>query len=220
MLEIKNLSASAGDKKIISGFSMSIADGETLVLRGKNGIGKSTLAAAVMNDPAFHITADEIKFDGRDLSLDSATTRALLGIYYAPQNAPEIPGLTLSSFFKHSMNARKKVSDKQEISAGEFFEKLNAARSSLDIPESWLARSVNVGFSGGERKRAALLGLKLASPKLAILDEIDAGADASLQKLIAGTINEMRAAGTSFLIISHQENFIKLLDNPRTVNLL
>jgi Fe-S cluster assembly ATP-binding protein len=215
MLEIKNLNVSVGNRKIIENFSLSIGEGEVLVLRGKNGIGKSTLAAAIMNDPAFTIKFDKMEFENHDLFLDSATTRALMGMYYAPQNVPEIPGLTLSSFFKHSMNARKKFNDKQEISAGEFFEKLNAARTRLNIPESWLARSVNVGFSGGERKRVALMGLILAKPRLAILDEIDAGADAALQKEIADTINELNAAGTSFLIISHQENFIKLLNRPR-----
>ncbi|MCL2629838.1 MAG: ATP-binding cassette domain-containing protein [Alphaproteobacteria bacterium] len=219
MLEIKNLNVSANAKKIITDFSLSAGDGEIVVIRGKNGAGKSTLAAAIMNDPRLEISADEILFQGADISTDPTTTRALKGVYFAAQNVPEIPGLTLTSFLKHSMNARKKFNDKQELSAGEFFERLDAAREKLNIPESWLARSVNVGFSGGEKKRIALMGLILAAPKLAVLDEIDAGADAALQKLIADTINEMRAKGAAFLIISHQENFIKLLNNPRGVRL-
>lgn len=217
MIEIKNLTASVGDKKLLTDFSMEISDGEIVVLSGKNGAGKSTLAAAIMNDPRYATQADKMEFDGRDISGDSATTRALLGIYFAAQNVPEIPGLTLSSFFKHSMNARYKFQNQREISAAGFYDALNAARARLDIPDNWMARGVNTGFSGGEKKRIALLGLILAAPKFAILDEMDAGADAALQRLIAQIVNEMRAAGTSFLIISHQADFVKLLDNPRQI---
>ncbi|MDR2685698.1 MAG: ATP-binding cassette domain-containing protein [Rickettsiales bacterium] len=218
MLSIKNMSVGLKDNSpIIKNFSLEVSDNAIVIVRGKNGAGKSTLAAAIMNDPRLVISAYEIKFDGRDISTDTTTTRALNGIYFAAQNVPEIPGLTLSSFLKHSMNARHKFINKQEISSADFFNKLNAARARLDIPESWLARSVNVGFSGGEKKRIALLGLILSEPKLAILDEIEAGADAGLQQLIADVINEMHAAGTAFLIISHQEGFIKMLDNARVV---
>ncbi len=140
-----------------------------------------------------------------------------MGIFLGAQNVPEIPGLTLLSFLKHSMIAHKHFETNQELSMGEFLEKLENAREHLNIPKDWLNRYVNVGFSGGERKRIMLLRLILTNPKLAILDEPDSGADKEVQKQIIDTINEM--PDTTFLFISHQDNFSSLINTTKTFTL-
>jgi Fe-S cluster assembly ATP-binding protein len=215
MLNIKNLIVSINDKKLFSGLNLETGSGDILILRGKNGIGKSTLASAIMAD-AKYLASGEISFNGTDISKLNTTARALLGIYYAQQNVPEIPGLSISSFLKHSMQARA-TANGAELNSVDFFKALNNATDALSIPKEWLARSVNVGFSGGEKKRLALLSLTLATPKLAILDEIEAGADKAMQKLTADTINKMNENGTAFLIISHQDGFISELKNGKEI---
>ncbi|MCL2339216.1 MAG: ATP-binding cassette domain-containing protein, partial [Proteobacteria bacterium] len=143
----------------------------------------------------------QIIFDGRDITKLSATERAIAGIFLGAQNVPEISGLSVMSFLKHSLSAHAAAAGK-ELSAGDFFKQLITARERLNIPESWLSRSINVGFSGGERKRLMMLRLILIRPKLAILDEPDSGVDAETQKLFAEIIHEMNCPPTETLRIS------------------
>lgn len=217
MLEIKNLYVSMDGKPLLENINITIPDGARCRLSGHNGSGKSTLVNTVAGDSSYTIDSGDIIFDGKNITKENATTRALMGIFLGAQNVPEIPGLTLLSFLKHSMIAHKHFETNQELSMGEFLEKLENAREHLNIPKDWLNRYVNVGFSGGERKRIMLLRLILTNPKLAILDEPDSGADKEVQKQIIDTINEM--PDTTFLFISHQDNFSSLINTTKTFTL-
>lgn len=218
MLEIKNLCVSMDKKTLLNNINMVIMDGERHRLAGHNGSGKSTLVNTIAGDPYYTIASGKIIFDGHDITKENATTRALMGIFLGAQNVPEIPGLTVLSFLKHSMAAHKHFETGHDLSMGEFLDKLEAAREQLDIPKDWLNRYINVGFSGGERKRLMLLRLLLLQPKLALLDEPDSGADKNVQKKIIATINSM--PNTTFLFISHQDAFSSAIKINKTTTLI
>ena len=205
MLNIKNLNVSFDGKKLLSDINLNIAHGARHLLAGHNGSGKSSLVQTIAGNPAYSIDSGTITFDGRDITNECATTRALLGIFLGAQNVPEIPGLTVLSFLKHSCAAHTHFNTGRDLSMGEFLQRLESAREQLNIPKDWLTRYINVGFSGGERKRLMLLQLIMTNPKLAILDEPDSGADGETQDLIAQTISNM--PNTTFLFISHQAAF-------------
>lgn len=205
MLKIENLTVSMDGKTLLSDINLNIAAGARHLLSGHNGSGKSTLAATIAGDARYKIDSGKIIFEGRDITNENATTRALLGIFLGAQNVPEIPGLTVLSLLKHSMAAHRHFETGKDLSMGELLSRVEEARAQLNIPKEWLNRSINVGFSGGERKRIMLLRLIMTQPRLAILDEPDSGADATAQKLIADTIKSM--PDTTFLFISHQDGF-------------
>lgn len=217
ILEIKNLCVSMDGKKLLTDINMSVKSGARHRLAGHNGSGKSTLVNTIAGNPLYTIDSGKIICDGVDITNENATNRALRGIFLGAQNVPEIPGLTLLSFLKHSMIAHTHYDTGKDLSMGEFLEKLESAREQLNIPQDWLNRSVNVGFSGGERKRIMLLRLILTNPKLAILDEPDSGADKDVQQQIVDTINKMPK--TTFLFISHQDNFTSLVGATKTTTL-
>lgn len=217
MLEIKNLSVSFNDKPLLKNINMVINDGARYRLLGHNGSGKSTLINTIAGDSSYHVDSGDIIFNGINITKENATTRALMGIFLGGQNVPEIPGLTVLSFLKHSMIAHKHFATGRDLSMGEFLEKLENAREQLDIPKEWLNRSVNVGFSGGERKRIMLLRLILTNPIFAMLDEPDSGADKNVQKQIVETINKM--PNTTFLFVSHQDDFANSIDITQTTSL-
>ncbi len=217
MLEIKNLCVSMNKKPLLTNINLVVKDGARHRLAGRNGSGKSTLVNTIAGDDSFTIDSGKIIFDGVDITKENATTRALRGIFISTQNVPEIPGLTILSFLKHSMIAHTHFETGKDLSMGEFLEKLESVRTELDIPKEWLNRCVNVGFSGGERKRIMLLRLMLTQPKFAILDEPDSGADKNVQKQIIDTINKM--PNTTFLFISHQDNFSSAINITQTTTL-
>ena len=217
MLEIKNLSVSINDKLLLDNVSLSVKSGARHLIAGHNGSGKSTLVQTIAGNPEYKIESGKIIFDGIDITNESTTRRALLGIFLGAQNVPEIPGLSVMSFLKHSMSAHAHFDTGRDLSMAEFMESLESARNDLNIPKDWLNRSINVGFSGGERKRLMLLRLIMTKPKLAILDEPDSGADAATQQQIANTINKM--TDTTFMFISHQQKFTDLI-SPTSVTTL
>lgn len=217
MLEIKKLSVSLDGKELLHNINMTVARGARQLLAGHNGSGKSTLAQVIAGNPMYHVDAGEIIFDGRDITNENPTTRALLGIFLGAQNVPEIPGLTVLSFLKHSAAAHTHFKTGRDLSMGEFLQKLEHVRTELNIPKEWLNRSVNVGFSGGERKRLMLLRLLMTEPAFAILDEPDSGADADTQRQISDTIHNM--PNTTFLFISHQTNFTDMV-GPNAITTL
>lgn len=217
ILEIKNLNVSFNGKKLLTDINMSVANGARHLICGHNGSGKSTLVGAIAGNPTYSIDGGQIIFDDRDITRDNATARALSGIFVGTQNVPEIPGLTIISFLKHSVAAHHHFQTGKDLSMGEFIEMLESARDKLNIPNDWLNRSVNVGFSGGERKRIMLLRLIMTRPKLAILDEPDSGADANVKKQIADTMQSM--PGTTFIFISHQNDFTELVAPTHTTTL-
>lgn len=209
MLEIKNLSVSFEGKELLHDINIHVARGARHLLSGQNGSGKSTLVSTIAGNPNYKIAPGSITFDGTDVTSENATSRALRGIFIGSQNVPEIPGLTIISLLKHSCSAHTHFETGRDLSMAEFLENLEQARKKLSIPRDWLNRSVNVGFSGGERKRIMLLRLMLTKPKLAILDEPDSGADMETQKQIADVIQEM--LDTTFLFISHQPTFTEMI---------
>lgn len=217
MLEIKKLCVSFNDKPLLKNINLCIKDGARCRLIGHNGSGKSTLINTIAGDKNYIVNSGKIIFNGKDITNENATTRALLGIFLGGQNVPEIPGLTLLSFLKHSMVAHKHFDTGKDLSMAEFLEKLENARVQLNIPKDWLNRYVNVGFSGGERKRIMLLRLILTQPLFAMLDEPDSGADKDVQKQIIETINKM--PNTTFLFVSHQDNFSKEMNITQTTTL-
>ena len=210
MLDIKNLNVSMDGRELLHDVNMHIERGARHLLSGANGSGKSTLVQTIAGNPEYKIDSGKIIFDGKDITDENTTTRALLGMFIGAQNVPEIPGLTVLSFLKHSLIAHTHFDTGRDLSMAEFLENLESAREQLDIPRDWLNRSINVGFSGGERKRLMLLQLILTNPKFAILDEPDSGADADTQKQIADTMLKMK--NTTFLFISHQSQFTKLVE--------
>ena len=217
ILEIKNLSVSFDGKKLLNNINMSVANGARHLLAGHNGSGKSTLVGAIAGNPTYSIDNGQIIFDGRDITNENATARALMGIFVGAQNVPEIPGLTIISFLKHSIAAHHHFQTGHDLPMGEFLENLENAREQLNIPREWLNRCINVGFSGGERKRIMLLRLILTKPKLAILDEPDSGADSTVKQQIASTIKSM--PNTTFIFISHQSDFTQMVAPTHTTTL-
>ena len=217
MLHIKNLSVKFANKELLSNISLDIAQGARHLLAGHNGSGKSTLAQCIAGNPDYTITSGEILFDNRNITNENATTRALMGIFLGAQHVPEIPGLSVISFLKHSCIAHTHFQTGHDLPMGEFMQSLDNAREQLNIPREWLNRSINVGFSGGERKRLMLLHLLMTKPKLAILDEPDSGADTATKQLIADTIKNM--PNTTFIIISHQPDFTNMIAPTNTTTL-
>lgn len=217
MLEINNLTVTLSDRELLKNISLKIDAGARVLLSGHNGSGKSTLANTIAGNPSYTIKSGTIKFNKTDITNENATTRALMGIFLGSQHVPEIPGLTILSFLKHSCIAHTHFQLGQDLSMGQFLEKLESARAQLNIPQQWLNRSVNVGFSGGERKKIMLLQLIMTQPKFAILDEPDSGTDNQTQQLIADTIKSM--PDTTFLFISHQQSFTDLVSPTHTITL-
>lgn len=217
MLKIKNLCVSLGDKELLSNINLTVNTGERHLISGHNGCGKSTLANTIAGNPEYTITSGTIEFNGQDITTENTTTRALMGIFLGAQHVPEIPGLTITSLIKHSCIAHTHYQSGRDLSMGEFLQKLESARETLNIPREWLNRSVNVGFSGGERKKIMLLQLLMIEPRLAILDEPDSGADTQTQQLIANTIKSM--PNTTFIFISHQSTFTDMIKPTNTTTL-
>lgn len=217
MLEINDLTVTLSNRELLHNISVKINTGARVLLSGHNGSGKSTLANTIAGNPTYTIKSGTIIFNGSDITNENTTTRALIGIFLGSQHVPEIPGLSVLSFLKHSCIAHTHFQSGHDLSMGEFLEKLESARTKLNIPQQWLNRSVNVGFSGGERKKIMLLQLIMTQPKLAILDEPDSGADAKTQQLIADTIKSM--PDTTFLFISHQQSFTDMILPTDTITL-
>ncbi|MBP3545376.1 MAG: Fe-S cluster assembly ATPase SufC [Alphaproteobacteria bacterium] len=217
MLEIKNLTVTLSDRELLKNISLKIDDGARVLLSGHNGSGKSTLANTIAGNPSYTVKSGTIKFNGSDITNENITTRALMGIFLGSQHVPEIPGLTVLSFLKYSCIAHTHFQSGKDLPMGEFLNQIESARTRLNIPQQWLNRSVNVGFSGGERKKIMLMQLIMTNPKFAILDEPDSGADKQTQQLIADTIKSM--PDTTFLIISHQQSFTDLISPTDTITL-
>ena len=217
MLEINDLTVTLSNRELLHNISVKINTGARVLLSGHNGSGKSTLANTIAGNPTYTIKSGTIIFNGSDITNENTTTRALMGIFLGSQHVPEIPGLSVLSFLKHSCIAHTHFQSGHDLSMGEFLEKLESARTRLNIPQQWLNRSVNVGFSGGERKKIMLLQLIMTQPKLAILDEPDSGADTKTQQLIADTIKSM--PDTTFLFISHQQSFTDMISPTDTITL-
>ena len=213
LLEIKGLKVSVEDKEILHGIDLSVGAGETHVIMGPNGAGKSTLGFAIMGSPEYEKTDGTVSFDGEDITEESTDKIAKKGIFLSFQNPVEVPGVTLSSFIR---NALEQVTG-ERIRLWDFKKKLAKAMEALDMDPSYAERDLNVGFSGGEKKKAEILQLLLLQPKLAILDETDSGLDVDAVRIVSKGVeyyvNEM---GGTLLIITHSTKILEALKVDKT----
>ena len=211
MLEIKNLKASIDNKEILNSINLSIKSGEVHAIMGPNGSGKSTLSNILSGKKGYEISG-EIKFENDNLLELEIEERAHKGIFLAFQYPLEIPGVNINNFLKTSLNAIKKANGQKELDAIEFLKLLKEKSSGLKIGDEILSRHLNVGFSGGEKKKNEILQMSILNPKLSILDETDSGLDIDALKVVSKGVNSLRSSKNSFLIITHYQrllNFIK-----------
>jgi len=208
LLEIQDLAVSVDDKLILNGIDLSIQKGELHVLMGPNGTGKSTLVSAVMGDPRYAIESGSISFDGEDITDESADARARLGVFLSFQAPEEIPGITLENFLRTAAGAI----EGKPMRVLAFQKKLKEQMQVLDMDESYASRYLNVGFSGGEKKKAEILQLLMLRPKLAMLDETDSGLDVDAVKTVSKGIRAYHDEGNSILIITHNAKILEELE--------
>ena len=218
MLEIKNLKASINNKDILKGLDITIKPGELHAIMGPNGSGKSTLANVLSGKNGYEISG-ELKYQGKSLKEISIDERAQKGIFLAFQYPTEIPGVNTNNFLKTSLNKVRKVRGEKELDTLSFLKLLKEKSSELGIDEKMLSRQLNVGFSGGEKKKNEILQMKVLDPKLVILDETDSGLDIDALKLIADGVNSSRDKKKSFLVITHYQRLLDYI-NPDFVHVL
>ena len=219
MLTIENLHATADGKPILTGLDLEVNAGEVHAVMGPNGSGKSTLSYVIAGREGYEVTGGSITYQGHDLLAMSVEERALNGVFLAFQYPVEIPGVGSATFFKTAVNASRKHRGEKEYDAMEFLKVLKARRADLGIDDSMIRRALNVGFSGGEKKRNEMLQMALLEPTLAILDETDSGLDIDALKIVAGGINAMRTPERAMVVITHYQ---RLLDHvvPDKVHVL
>ena len=208
MLEIKDLHASVDGKEILKGLTLTIGTGEVHAIMGPNGSGKSTLSYVLAGRDGYHVTGGSIAFRGRDLLAQKPEERAAQGMFLAMQYPVEIPGVTTMNFLRTAVNAQAKARGEPQLDAVAFLRRIREVAQRLNINEDMLKRSLNAGFSGGEKKRNEVLQLALLQPALAILDETDSGLDIDALKLVADGVNDMRAPSRSFLVITHYQRLL------------
>tara|TARA_Y100000590_G_scaffold425570_1_gene533707 strand:- start:46 stop:780 length:735 start_codon:yes stop_codon:yes gene_type:complete len=218
MLEIKNLKASINNKDILKGLNIIIKPGELHAIMGPNGSGKSTLANVLSGKNGYEISG-EIKYQGKSLKEISVDERAKKGIFLAFQYPTEIPGVNTNNFLKTSLNKVRKARGEKELDTLSFLKLLKEKSSHLGIDEKMLSRQLNVGFSGGEKKKNEILQMKVLDPNLVILDETDSGLDIDALKIIADGINSSRDKKKSFLVITHYQRLLDYI-NPDFVHVL
>jgi len=219
MLEIQNLSARIGDKDILRGVTLTVPDGEIHAIMGPNGAGKSTLSYVLSGREGYEVTGGTVTFNGQDLLAMEPEQRAAAGIFLAFQYPVELPGVGNANFIRTALNAIRRARAEPELDAVAFLKLARAAIKNLSMPDDMLKRNVNVGFSGGEKKRNEVLQMALLQPSLAILDETDSGLDIDALKIVADGVNALRSPKFSALVITHYQ---RLLDHiiPDRVHVL
>lgn len=209
LLTVNNLHVTANDSEILKGLNLTIGKGETHVIMGPNGAGKSTLASALMGDPRYEVTGGEAALNGEDLLGKTVSERARAGLFLSFQNPVEVPGISLESFVRTALEQRTG----EKIKIWNFRKEVKAVLESLDMDEEYASRDLNVGFSGGEKKKAEILQLLLLKPTLAILDETDSGLDVDAVRTVSKGIEEFRKnADASLLIITHNAAILDALN--------
>lgn len=211
MLEIKNLHAEVDGKSILQGIDLNINKGEVHAIMGPNGSGKSTLANVLAGRDDYEVTEGGIFFDGKDISELEPEERAGEGIFLAFQYPVEIPGVTNTTFLKEALNAQRRYRGEEELDGMEFVKMIRGKTKELGIKDDMLKRAVNVGFSGGEKKRNDILQMAVLNPKLAVLDETDSGLDIDALKIVAEGVNKLRAENNAILVITHYQRLLNYI---------
>jgi Fe-S cluster assembly ATP-binding protein len=219
MLNIKNLTVSVDDKTILRGLSLDVPAGEVHAIMGPNGAGKSTLGYSLAGRPNYEVTGGSVAFNGEDLLDKDVHERAAAGLYLSFQYPLEIPGVPALTFLRTAMNAQRKVRGEEEVSAPDFLKRVRSLSQTLKIDMDMLKRPLNVGFSGGEKKRMEVLQMALLEPKFLILDETDSGLDIDALKVVSDGVNALRSPDRAMLVITHYQ---RLLDHikPDRVHVL
>jgi Fe-S cluster assembly ATP-binding protein len=208
MLEVRNLHVEIEGKKILDGLTLSVAAGEVAAIMGPNGSGKSTLSYVIAGRPDYHVQQGEVLLNGEDLLALEVNERAARGVFLAFQYPLEIPGVSTMTFLKAAINAQRKQRGEPELVTSEFLKQVRAVAKRLDVDPDMLKRAVNVGFSGGEKKRMEILQMALLSPRFAILDETDSGLDIDALRIVADGVNGLRAKDRGFLVITHYQRLL------------
>jgi Fe-S cluster assembly ATP-binding protein len=219
MLQIKGLTASIGDKPILKGIDLSVPAGEIHAIMGPNGSGKSTLAYVLAGRDDYTVTGGSATFDGHDMLTMEPEARAAAGLFLAFQAPVELPGVNNANFIRTALNAVRRAHGESELDAVQFLKLARAELKRLAMPDDMLKRNVNVGFSGGEKKRNEVLQMALLRPRFALLDETDSGLDIDALKIVADGVNALRRPDFSALVITHHQ---RLLDHlvPHRVHVL
>jgi Fe-S cluster assembly ATP-binding protein len=216
MLEITNLHATVADKPILNGVSLSVPAGEVHAIMGPNGSGKSTLAYVLAGRPGYAVSEGSASFDGKDLLALEPHERAAAGLFLGFQYPIEIPGISYLQFLRESLNSQRRARGEAEVSAGEFIKLAKSQAALLGMDAEMLKRPVNVGFSGGEKKRAEMVQMGIMNPKFAVLDETDSGLDIDALKAVGAGINRiMRAPDKGVLLITHYQRLLDYVEPDR-----
>jgi Fe-S cluster assembly ATP-binding protein len=208
ILVIRNLHVQVGGKEILQGIDLSVDKGEVHAIMGPNGSGKSTLARVLSGHPDYHVTEGDVTFEGRDLLAMEPEDRAREGVFMAFQYPIEIPGVNNSYFLKAAVNAVRKHRGQEELDAIDFMALIREKAALLEMDQSMLTRSVNEGFSGGEKKRNEIFQMAVLEPRLAILDETDSGLDIDALKLVAKGVNAMRSPDRAIIVVTHYQRLL------------
>jgi len=208
LLEIKNLHASIDGKEILRGINLSIGEGEIHAVMGPNGSGKSTLSAVLTGNPAFEITEGEVWFRGKNLLEMSPEDRSREGLFLSFQYPVEIPGVSMVNFMRSAVNEHRKYRREEALSASDFLKLMREKRSVVELDSKLANRSVNEGFSGGEKKRNEIFQMAMLEPKLSILDETDSGLDIDSLRIVAQGVNKLRTPQNSTILITHYQRLL------------
>ena len=219
LLKIENLHARIGDKEILKGIDLEIRKGEVHAVMGPNGAGKSTLSAVLTGKPQYEVTEGSVVFQGRNLLAMSPEERAWAGLFLSFQYPVEIPGVSITNFMKTAVNARRKAAGLEEMKGAEFLKLLREKMAFVQMKPEFAKREVNVGFSGGEKKRNEIFQMAMLEPVLSILDETDSGLDVDALKIVADGVNALRTPERSSIIITHYQKLLEYVV-PDTVHVL
>ena len=219
MLEIKNLHAIVAEKEILKGVDLTVNDGEIHALMGTNGAGKSTLSKVIVGDPSYQVTEGSITFNGADLLSMNTEERANAGIFMSFQQPIEIPGVSMANFLKAAVNAKRKSQGLEPMKASDFLSMMRERRKLVEMDNKLINRSVNEGFSGGERKRNEIFQMAMLEPTFCILDETDSGLDVDALRIVAEGFNKLRKPDTSAIIITHYQRLLDYI-KPDFVHVL
>lgn len=219
LLEIKDLHASVEGKEILHGVTLSIPEGEVHALMGPNGAGKSTLGAVLTGRPGYTVTSGSVLYKGQDLLALKPEERSWAGIFMSFQYPVEIPGVSYSAFMKAAIDARRKAAGKDPITASDFLRLLSDKMAFVQMKPEFAKREVNVGFSGGEKKRAEIFQMAMLDPSLSILDETDSGLDVDALKIVADGVNALRSPSKSAMVITHYKRLLEMV-RPDRVHVL
>ncbi len=218
-LQIKDLDVSIEDKQIIRNLNLTINSGEVHALMGPNGTGKSSLSFAILGHPKYKINKGEILLNNEDILNLTVDQRARKGLFLSFQHPQEVPGVMLASFLRNSLNAKLKENKEKAITVQEFQKKLTENMDNLKMDKSFTTRSLNQGFSGGEKKRAEILQMSVLEPKIAILDETDSGLDVDSLKIVSENIKKLKEKGTGILLITHYPRILEYV-KPDKVHII